>query len=99
MLACDVIFAARDARAGDQHVQFGLVPGWGGSQRFARIVGLRRPGWICFYRALDGAPRRLVALQWGVVNYVVRPEKLAEAARSNTTQDHHPRARRRIATP
>ena len=42
MLACDVVFASRDARFGDQHAQFGLVPGWGGSQRLPRLVGLRR---------------------------------------------------------
>lgn len=77
MLACDVIFAAKDARFGDQHAQFGLVPGWGGSQRFPRIVGLRR-GLDLFFTArwIDAD----MALQWGLVNYVVEPEKLAEAA-------------------
>ena len=41
-LACDVVFAAEDARFGDQHAAFGLIPGWGGSQRLTRAVGLRR---------------------------------------------------------
>ena len=77
MLACDVIFAASDFRIGDQHAQFGLIPGWGGSQRFPRIVGLRR-GLDMFFSArwIDAD----TALQWGVVNYVVEPEKLGEAA-------------------
>ena len=77
MLACDVIFAASDFRIGDQHAQYGLVPGWGGSQRFPRIAGLRR-GLDMFFSArwIDAD----TALQWGVVNYVVEPEKLGEAA-------------------
>ncbi len=77
MLACDVIFAAQDARFGDQHAQFGLIPGWGGSQRIPRIVGLRR-GLDLFFSArwIDAD----TALQWGLVNYVVAPEALGEAA-------------------
>jgi len=73
MLACDVVFAARDARFGDQHAQFGLVPGWGGSQRLPRLVGLRR-ALDLFYSArwIDAE----TALQWGLVNQVVAPEQL-----------------------
>ena len=77
MLACDVVFAARDARFGDQHAQFGLVPGWGGSQRLPRLVGLRR-ALDLFYSArwIDAE----TALQWGLVNHVVAPEALAAEA-------------------
>lgn len=76
MLACDVVFAATDLKVGDQHAQYGLVPGWGGSQRFPRIVGLRR-ALDMFYSArwIDAQ----TALQWGLVNYVVEPEKLNAA--------------------
>lgn len=42
MLACDIVFAGKAARIGDQHAQYGLVPGGGGSQRLPRLVGLRR---------------------------------------------------------
>lgn len=73
MLACDVVFAARDARFGDQHAQFGLVPGWGGSQRLTRIVGVRR-ALDLFYSArwIDAA----TALDWGLVNQVCDPDRL-----------------------
>jgi len=83
MLACDIIFAAKDARFGDQHAQFGLIPGWGGSQRFARIVGLRR-GLDMFFSArwIDAA----TAEQWGLVNYVVEPDKLHEEALAYCTK-------------
>ena len=77
MLACDVVFAARDARFGDQHAQFGLVPGWGGSQRLPRLVGARRALDLFFSaRWLDAE----TALQWGLVNHVVDADRLdAEA--------------------
>lgn len=73
MLACDVVFAAGDARFGDQHAHFGLIPGWGGTQRLARIAGLRRGLDLLFSaRWIDAA----TALQWGLVNYVVEPDRL-----------------------
>jgi enoyl-CoA hydratase len=77
MLACDVVFAASDARFGDQHAQYGLVPGWGGSQRLPRIIGLRR-ALDLFYSArwLDAQ----TALQFGLVNYVEDPQQLQQAA-------------------
>ncbi|WP_418319800.1 enoyl-CoA hydratase/isomerase family protein [Piscinibacter sakaiensis] len=77
MLACDVIFASSDFRIGDQHAQYGLVPGWGGSQRFPRMVGLRRGLDMLFSaRWIDAQ----TALQWGLINYVVEPDKLGEAS-------------------
>jgi enoyl-CoA hydratase len=77
MMACDVVFAASDFKIGDQHAQYGLVPGWGGSQRLPRIVGLRRAMDLFYSARWIDAP---TALAWGLVNYVVEPDKLAEAA-------------------
>jgi len=68
MLACDVVFAAEQAKFGDQHAQYGLVPGWGGSQRLPRIVGQRRALDLMFSARWVDAP---TALTWGLVNYVV----------------------------
>jgi enoyl-CoA hydratase len=77
MLACDVVFASKEARFGDQHAQYGLLPGWGGSQRFARMVGLRRSLDLLFSaRWIDAE----TALQWGLVNYVVEGDRLVAAA-------------------
>ncbi len=42
MMACDMAVVAEDARLGDQHVNFGLVPGGGSTQRLPRRVGLQR---------------------------------------------------------
>lgn len=73
MLACDVAFMADSARIGDQHAQYGLIPGGGGTQRLARTVGLRRALDLMFTaRWLDAAE----AERWGLVNYVVPEAEL-----------------------
>jgi enoyl-CoA hydratase len=77
MLACDVVFAARDARFGDQHAQFGLVPGWSGSQRLPRLVGLRRAMDLFLSARWLSADE---AQQWGLVNHVCDGDKLAAEA-------------------
>ena len=77
MLACDVIFAARDARFGDQHAQFGLVPGWGGSQRLPRLIGLRR-ALDLFYSARWLSADE--ALSFGLVNHLSDPGQAAADA-------------------
>ena len=77
MLGADVAFAARTARLGDQHAQYGLLPGWGGSQRLARAVGLRRALDIMFTaRWLDAEEAR----QIGLVTHVVDDAALWTAA-------------------
>ena len=49
-LATDVVIAAHDAQFGCQHANYRLIPGWDGSRRLPRTVGLRpsksgvRPG-------------------------------------------------------
>ncbi len=78
MMACDVAFAGREkAKIGDQHAQYGLIPGGGGTQRLPRLVGLRRALDLMFTnRWLDADE----AESWGLVNYVVADEDLAEAS-------------------
>ncbi|MGR3550776.1 enoyl-CoA hydratase/isomerase family protein [Pseudooceanicola sp.] len=77
MLSCDVCFAAETAQFGDQHAQFGLIPGWGGSQRLTRLMGLRRALDLMFSaRWLKSSE----AQEAGLVNYVVPDEELNKAA-------------------
>lgn len=73
MLAADICFAAETARIGDQHAQFGLIPGWGGSQRLTRILGLRRALDLFYSARWLTAPEAQTA---GLVNQVVPDENL-----------------------
>jgi len=76
LLACDVAFAAQSARFGDQHAQFGLIPGWGGTQRLPAAVGLRRALDLLFSARWINAA---VAAEWGLVNYVVGDDQLNDS--------------------
>ena len=76
-LAGDVILAAEGAKFGDQHAQYGLVPGWGGSQRLPRRVGLTRALDLMFCaRWLAAAQAR----DWGLAAQVVPDAELRQQA-------------------
>jgi enoyl-CoA hydratase len=77
MLAADVCLAAQSAQFGDQHAAFGLVPGWGGSQRLTRIIGLRRTLDLLYSARWMTADE---AHAMGLVNYVVPDETLHDEA-------------------
>lgn len=77
MMCADVAIVADDARLGCQHAQYGLVPGWGGTQRLPRTIGLRRALDLMYSaRWLTAAE----ALEWGMVNQVVATDELAVVA-------------------
>lgn len=64
-LACDMIVAAEDAQFGQPEVTLGIIPGGGGTQRLARVIGKQRTMEL----VLTG--RRFSAREahgWGIVN-------------------------------
>ncbi|MGH2828873.1 MAG: enoyl-CoA hydratase/isomerase family protein [Actinomycetota bacterium] len=76
MLACDVTVVAAQARIGDNHLAFGIVPGGGSTQRLARLVGRQRAREIVFTgRWLDGAEARAI----GLATHCVPRERLGDA--------------------
>ena len=74
-LVADLVVADEEARLGDQHANFGLVAGGGGSQRLPRLIGVRRAKELML---LGGWLTAREALQWGVVNRVAPAGKLVE---------------------
>ncbi len=75
MMACDMALVAEDARIGDQHVNFGLMPGGGSTQRLPRRVGLQRAmELLTTGRWLSGAE----AVDWGLALRAVPAEGLDE---------------------
>ena len=74
-LACDLRYAASTARLGQPEINLGLIPGWGGTQRLARVCGLGlAKELILTGRLVDAAE----AERRGLVNAVFEPEALME---------------------
>ncbi len=72
-LACDLRFAAAGARLGLPEVGLGLIPGYGGTQRLARLLGTGR----ALEMILTGEPVEAEhAHRIGLVNGVFEPRKL-----------------------
>jgi len=76
LLACDLAIAASSARIGDGHLNFGQLPGAGGSQRLPRAIGLRRAKHLILTGGLLSANE---AQRIGLVNEVV-PDTELDAA-------------------
>ena len=72
-LACDIRVIAEGARIGQPEVNLGLLPGFGGTQRLARLVGPGIAKELIFTgENIDAAE----AFRIGLVNKVVKPEEL-----------------------
>jgi len=77
-MACTVRFAAETARLGQPEVKLGLIPGFGGTQRLARLVGPGRALDLLLSGRMMGAAEALAA---GLVDRVVAPDQLLAEAR------------------
>jgi enoyl-CoA hydratase len=78
-LACDIRYAAGAAKLGQPEVNLGIIPGWGGTQRLARVCGLGVAKELIFTGRLVDADE---ALRIGLVNGVHDPvlDKARETA-------------------
>ena len=76
-LAADLRLAAEGAQLSFPEVKLGIIPGWGGTQRLAQLVGPSRAKQMIFSGEGVAAEQ---AETWGLVNEVVPPERLAERA-------------------
>jgi len=77
-MACDFRVAAEHAELGNPEISLGLIPGWGGTQRLVRLIGLPRAKEIIM---LGTRLKAEEALKIGLVNKIVNYEKLKDEAR------------------
>jgi len=74
-LSCDFRIASESAVLGLPEITLGLVPGFGGTQKLARIVGIGKAKELIMLGERISASE---ALQIGLVHRVVKAEKLSE---------------------
>ena len=77
-MACDIRLCSDNAVFGQPEVTLGITPGFGGTQRLMRLVGMGKAKELIFSARTVKAPE---ALEMGLVNAVYPPEELLPAAR------------------
>jgi enoyl-CoA hydratase len=76
-LACTIRIASKTARLGQPEVKLGIIPGYGGSQRLARLCGKGAAHELILTGEMISADE---ALRIGLVNHVSEPGELISAA-------------------
>lgn len=77
-IAATMRVAATSAQFGQPEVKLGVIPGYGGTQRLARLVGKGRAMDLCLTGRFINAE---TALNWGLVSEVFAPEALLEESK------------------
>jgi len=76
-MSCHFRLASDNAKFGQPEVNLGLIPGYGGTQRLAQLIGKGRAiELLISANMIDAA----TALQYGLVNYVTTQEELLPKA-------------------
>lgn len=76
-MACDLRLAVEHAKMGQPEINLGIIPGFGGTQRLPRIIGVGR----AMEMLIGGDPiDAQQAHQWGLVNGVYAADELMPAA-------------------
>lgn len=76
-MASHIRVASTSARMGLPEVSLGVIPGYGGTQRLAQLVGKGKANEMVFTAGMINAAD---ALSWGLVNYVEEPQDLLKKA-------------------
>lgn len=77
-LACDIRLASEKARMGLPEVKLGIIPGYGGTQRLARLVGAGRAKQMVFTGEFYRADK---CYEYGIVQEVYPPDELLAKVR------------------
>lgn len=78
-LSCDIRIASEKAKLGFPEVKLGIFPGWGGTQRVTRILGLGRTKELVFTGEMIDSQE---AYRMGLVERVVPHESVMDEARA-----------------
>ncbi|QQY79504.1 enoyl-CoA hydratase [Keratinibaculum paraultunense] len=76
-MCCDIRIASEKAKFGQPEVGLGIIPGFAGTQRLARLVGIGKAKELIFTSEMIDAKE---AYEIGLVNKVVPAEKLMEVS-------------------
>lgn len=76
-LSCTMRIASKNARLGQPEVKLGIIPGYGGSQRLARLCGKGIAHELILTGEMISADE---ALRIGLVNRIVEPQELISTA-------------------
>jgi len=76
-MSCDIRIASENAKLGQPEVTIGIPPGWGGTQRLMRIVGIAKAKELVYTGKMIKATE---AKEIGLVNNVVSQESLMDEA-------------------
>ena len=76
-MACDIRIASEKAKFGQPEVGLGIIPGFGGTQRLARLVGKGMAKYLIMTAEIIPASE---AYRIGLVEKIVAPEELMETA-------------------
>ena len=76
-LSCTIRIASKTAKLGQPEVKLGILPGYGGTQRLARLCGKGAAHELCLTGEMITAEE---ALRIGLVNHVYEPAELIPAA-------------------
>jgi enoyl-CoA hydratase len=76
-LASDFIYASEKAMFGLPEINLGIIPGFGGTQRLPRLIGINKAKEMIFTGRMITASEALAA---GIVNRVTAPESLIDEA-------------------
>ena len=76
-MACTIRIASKTAKLGQPEVKLGIIPGYGGTQRLARLCGKGVAHELCLTGEMISAEE---ALRIGLVNHIYEPAELLPAA-------------------
>jgi len=74
-MACDIRIASEKAKFGQPETSLGIIPGFSGTQRLSRLVGIGKAKELIFTAKVINAEE---AEKIGLVNSIVKPEELMD---------------------